>query len=119
MVGMFDWIKCHCPLPREVQTAQFQTKDTPAQLLDNYEIRTDGTLWHEDYDIEDRSDPNATGLLALAGWWQVNHRWRQEKDFTGEIVFYDEVDDTWYEFSAYFVNGKLQHLEQLRPKKEN
>jgi hypothetical protein len=31
---------------------EYQTKDTPAQFLDNYEIRADGSLWHLDYDID-------------------------------------------------------------------
>jgi hypothetical protein len=41
-MGMFDYIK--------YRGEEYQTKDTPRQLMDNYEIRDDGTLWYENYD---------------------------------------------------------------------
>jgi hypothetical protein len=53
-MGMFDYVKCHYPLPvKGAEDLIYQTKDTPSQWLDMYEIRADGTLWHED-----RSDPS-------------------------------------------------------------
>lgn len=56
-MGMFDDIKCKYPLPLNgANDLVYQTKDTPAQFLDKYEIREDGTLWHENYDIEDQSE---------------------------------------------------------------
>lgn len=39
-MGMFDNIKCAM-----VPAGEYQTKDTPVQYLDNYEIRADGSLW--------------------------------------------------------------------------
>ena len=109
-MGMFDYVKCHYPLPVKGATELlYQTKDTPSQWLDMYEIRADGTLWHEEYDLEDRSDPNAEGLMALRGMFtRVNKRWEPVK-WTGEIMFYAEK----LEFSTYFVAGKLLHLERL------
>lgn len=89
----------------------YQTKDTPSQFQDNYEIR-DGTLWYEDYDTEDQSDPEAKGIERLRGiWTKVNLRWRPCPEFTGEIVFY--MDSECY--SAYFVNGVMKHIEDLSP----
>lgn len=77
--------------------------------MDQYEIRADGTLWHQDYDTEDRSDPNAEGLARLFGLaTRVNERW-EPVAITGEIVFYADG----FEFSAYFVGGALKHLETL------
>lgn len=39
-MGMFDDLRCHYPLPREGANAlAYQTKDTPAQWMDLYEIR--------------------------------------------------------------------------------
>ena len=32
-----------------------------------HEIREDGSLWREEYDIEDHSDPNAEGLERFTG----------------------------------------------------
>ena len=118
-MGMFNYLRCHYPLPGEgTNELEFQSKDTRAQLCDQYEIRADGTLWHQNYDTEDRSDPNAEGLEALLGMCtSVNHRW--EQDFmTGEVSFYTSVgkwpNDQWIEFSAYFVKGQLKQLELIQ-----
>lgn len=110
-MGAFDYVRCHYPLPvGGARALEYQTKDTPAQWLDLYEIRADGTLWHQDYDTEDRSDPNADGLARLFGCaTRVNERW-EPVALTGEVVFYSGD----FEFSAYFVRGKLKHLETLQ-----
>jgi len=122
-MGMFDDLRCEYPLPAPgANELSFQTKDTPAQWCDLYVIRADGTLWHEEYETEDRSDPDAEGLEALIGLMtRVNERWVQCEKFTGEIRFYDFInakdnggkDTAWIEFSSYFINGKLQSLVLL------
>lgn len=104
-MGMFDELMCE----REGfdKTEVFQTKDTPTQQMDMYQIREDGTLWFQDYDIEDRSDASAEGIMALVGCMsRTNKRWRKMEKFTGEIVFYGDSG----EFSAYYINGQLQSL---------
>jgi len=109
-MGMFDYIRCELPLPAPAaEGLEFQTKDTPAQWLDQYVIRADGMLWHEVYDIEDRSDPNAEGLLRLCGaMTRVNQRWECLTEFFGEVFFYKfEAPQGWLEFRARFVDGKL------------
>lgn len=109
-MGMFDNITCDYKTEPPTKGIHFQTKDTPAQYLDKYEIREDGTLWHEDYDIEDRSNPNAKGLLRFCGLQsKVNKRWEQIF-LTGEIQFYNYGDDDELDYSAYFVKGKLKEL---------
>lgn len=120
-MGMFDYIRCERELPDSPPTLEWQTKDTPSQYLDVYEIRADGSLWQEEYDIEDRSDPNADGILALCGCMtRVNKRWEPCK-FTGEIRFYGyEGSNTarWWEFSAYFIDGQMQSVVTIeRPKR--
>lgn len=63
----------------------YQTKSLRC-VFDNYEVRDDGTLWREEYDIEDRSDPSAEGLAALFGvMTQTNKRWERD-DFTGSVI---------------------------------
>ena len=87
-MGMFDDITVKVPLPGGSTTTNFQTKSL-VQMLDDYEIREDGTLWHEEYDIEDHSDPTKEGIMRLAGIaTRVNKRWVQVTDFTGEITFH-------------------------------
>lgn len=123
-MGMFDYLNCKYPLPYGAiaNSYEYQTKDTPAQFMDRYEIREDGTFWHQAYDVEDRSDKTKEGLEGLIGCMtSVNHRW-EECRLTGEVRFYDyrqgEKPD-WIEFSAYFVEGKLKELHQIEPAPES
>jgi hypothetical protein len=106
-MGLFDTIR--------YKNHEYQTKDTPKQCLDNYEIRGDGTLWTEDYDSKCVSDSEH----ILGGYMHCfNHRWVQVENFTGEIRFYRNLDKeckNWEEFSAYFVKGQLKHLENIEP----
>ena len=122
-MGLFDYLRCKLPLPvAGANDLEFQTKDTDAQYMDHYEIREDGTLWHQEYDTEDRSDPNAEGLAALFGCMtRVNERWVQD-DMTGEVRFYtyfgdandkQPISERWIEFSAYFASGQLKQLETI------
>lgn len=110
-MGMFDDLRCDYPLPAAGANAlRYQTKDTPAQWCDLYVIDADGQLLHEQYDTEDRSDPNAEGLMRFAGCMtRVSKRLVPVTDFTGEIRFYGG-DCDWVEFSSYFVGGKLQSV---------
>ncbi len=103
-MGLFDELTCHMALPGlGVTDAVFQTKSLPAMYMDRYELRADGTLWHEEYDIEDRSDPGATGVERLLGAMsRVNLRW-EPVNFTGEIYFYGAGDT----FSVVIVRGKV------------
>lgn len=117
-MGMFDYLSCEYPLPiPEAQNLEFQTKDTDSQFLNYYKIDKDGYLWENLYDIEDKSDPNATGIERLFGYMtRVNKRW-EKCNFTGEIRFYSSYDKeykTWVEFSSYFTNGHLQILNIIK-----
>src|SRR5690349_376519 len=102
-MGMFDELRCKYPLPHAAaQDLLFQTKSLDCGL-ELYEIREDGSLWIEEYDIEDRSDPNATGLMSIVGCMtRVNKRW-VPCEITNAVNFY--IDG--YEYTAMFVKGKL------------
>jgi len=144
-MGMFDDIKCKYQLPISgANDLDYQTKDTEHQWLDQYEIREDGTLWHEDYDIEDHSErakwiasnpdnevpKELDGMMSMMGCMaRVNKRWEQV-NITGEIRFYTLYDvkegkmvnahnsqHGWIEWSAYFVNGKLKEMNLLENRK--
>ena len=122
-MGMYDNINCLYPLPHPEKAGElsdcnfaefdFQTKDLD-NVLDRYEIRTDGTLWHELYDIEDKSDPNATGIEHLFGMYsKTNVHWMQMLDYSGSIDFCDFItndalqNDYWIEYTATYSCGKL------------
>jgi len=116
-MGLFDYLRCEIPLPAVgCEGYEFQTKDTPSQYMENYVIRADGSLWVEEYDIEDRSDPKAEGLQAICGMMtRVNERWTACDSFTGEICFTKYEDDysTHVLFSSYFDDGKLKFLKVI------
>jgi hypothetical protein len=101
-MGMFDNI--------EYRGRAYQTKDTPAQLLDRYKIEQDPTsghwyLWHEDYDAEWCQEE---GQLFGGSIKQSNHRWVQCADFDGEIRFYYYgSDEDQEEYRALFMDGQM------------
>ena len=122
---MFDYITCEYPLSLDgANKLKYQTKDTPAQLSDNYKITKDGFLMHQEYDIEDKSErakwiaenPNkeeprwSAGSLAGRSS-QINKKW-VETDFTGKIFFYDfwKGDQGWIEWRADFKDGKIKKI---------
>ena len=109
-MGMFDDVRCLYPLRYpEVQGAAFQSKDTPAQILDQYEIRDDGTLWHEVYDTRvEQSDK------APCGFWvhRDNVRWEQVL-FSGELEIHHcegKPPETWYSFRFWFRDGVVKDV---------
>ncbi len=122
-MGMYDNITVKYPLPLpEYQARVFQTKDTPTQFLDSYEIDETGQLRVEEYEVEDRSDPNETGIKRIIGMiTRINRRWTNS-NFTGEINFYDSLsfdpeNRGWIEFTATFVEGKLKKIELVKEEK--
>lgn len=130
-MGLFDSIHCHVPLPfpeeldralvATLQAGSWQTKDLNC-FMDVYEVSRDGTLHIEVYDVEDRSDPNATGIMRIAGMLtRVNTRWRHATEVTGHVFFYESIGrerSGWVEMKATFVDGKLDRpiaLHEYRP----
>lgn len=112
-MGMFDELRCHYPLTVPgANELLYQTKSFDADL-DLYEIREDGTLWHQDYDVEDHSDPNAEGFMRFGGMMtRVRQRW-EPVTLTGEVRFYSNLppdSSDWIEWSASFVDGRLREL---------
>lgn len=120
---MFDELKCEYPLPiSELQDKIFQTKDTPNQMLDLFVIKEDGSLWVEDYDIEDHSkaalwlkdhpgeelpDELTDFIGRFAGCMARVNKRLVPHPFNGEIQFGDIVDNKWYNFQASFKDGQL------------
>ena len=109
-MGMFDTI--------QYQGEEYQTKDTPAQLLDNYKIEQnpeDGHwyLWHEEYDTDwiDDADHFGGGYSK-----QYNHRWVACEDFDGNLRFYrsnKDNRDLWIEFKTLFMDGRMIKIREV------
>jgi hypothetical protein len=109
-MGMFDNL--------EYKGAEYQTKDTPAQLLDNYKIEQDQTsgdwyLWHEEYDADWVEEPDRFGGGYMK---QSNQRWVHCADFDGNLRFYrsDKEDRSrWIEYQTLFMNGCMIKIKEV------
>lgn len=115
-MGMFDQLF--------YQGKEYQTKDTPAQGLDNYKIEQnldDGHwyLWYEEYDSEWIEDATRFGGGYLQ---QSNQRWQLCQDFDGVIRFYREAlesrqeswkHNAWIEYKALFMDGKMIKIQEI------
>lgn len=108
-MGMFDHI--------QYKGEEYQTKDTPAQLLDNYKIeqnQDDGHwyLWHEEYDTDWIDDEDRFGGGYMKHY---NHRWVQCADFDGTLRFYrsDKEDKSrWIEYRSLFMDGRMIKIKE-------
>lgn len=112
-MGMYDDIKVLVPLPDGFDGKNFQSKDLEC-LLDQYEIRKDGTLWKLVYELVDNPNydkekpPFAVGNALFK---RENEHWVQE-DFHGFICFYGMGESNeWHEYVAKFTDGKLVEIQ--------
>lgn len=118
-MGMFDNIICEYPLPGNPVVLEWQTKSLGCEM-DTYIVAADGTLWIEDYDVQDQSDfALGKGQDKFMGCMtRVNQRRVQVTDFRGEVRFYGSASPDWsnrWEFSALFDDGKLLSMKQISP----
>lgn len=138
-MGMYDdiTIKQNLPLPEELKTLnknwseyRFQTKDLDNCLL-QYFIEND-CLYEQVVEreyiefTEEEKKQRKKKKEFLPIWKDVIETASYSKkieDFHGTLFFYtydefDETEDYWVEFKAYFVYGKLDKIELHEFKKE-
>jgi hypothetical protein len=114
-MGLYDDIRVLCPLPGlDVVPGGrvFQTKSLEC-VLDNFEIRENGTLWHENYETVWHEPDPAKGPLGFMGAMEAVNRHWVLWPYTGEVRFHDMIDGEWFDFSAYFMDGRLRELNRL------
>lgn len=101
-MGMFDYIR--------YKGIEYQTKDTPHQHLEHYEIRDDGTLWVECYK-ETWRDDNLMGVTAD----RHDYYWQMMEDFSDTVYFYrlHSNNKAWEEYKSIFIEGKLAFIENI------
>jgi hypothetical protein len=103
---MTAYVECNYPLPVPelqkacIKTYSFNDADTDSNgytYADNFEIREDGTLWRNYYDVED----NTFKLKQVM--------------MTGEVILeaYNYRPALYAEFSVYFVRGELKFFVQI------
>jgi len=106
-MGMFDHLY--------YEGKEYQTKDTPEQALDTYEIRGNELWWRKtEHDWVEDKDAMFGGYLQ-----ETSHEWIFCKNFDGLIRFYREDEDNggyknnaWIEYKALFMDGKIIKFEQ-------
>lgn len=108
-MGMFDNITYN--------GEEYQTKDTPSQGLDRYEIRGD-ELWFKDTQYEWIEDPEHFLGCYMK---EVSHEWKFMSKFDGLVRFYREdkdnggyKNDAWIEYRALFMDGKIIKLTEVK-----
>lgn len=108
-MGVFDDVKCLYPLPwPEAQGGWFQSKCTPAQYCETYEVRENGRLWYHKKERKWRED----GHGALGGCFvEISSQWCPE-NVTGEIELhaFREFEGTNYEYTVklWFRDGLVK-----------
>lgn len=112
-MGLFDNLRCALPLPGAsalAQSCNFQTKDLDC-AMDQFEIRSDGSIWHEAYDTRiEKTEESFFGLFIH----RDNPRW-EPYEHTGELRFYEYISESEeVEFIAFYLRGALQGLHCLR-----
>jgi hypothetical protein len=135
-MGMFSYIKCkkELPLTDELKNlsvkwceTQFQTKDLD-NCLDYYIISDDGELLEEvieyeyTYYTEEEKKQKDHKLWNIIKDQKIVKQETKKVDFHGKITFYEtfdfnEQEDIWVDFDAYFVYGKLDKLELAKVEK--
>lgn len=108
-MGMFDYLSYNGKL--------YQTKDTPAQTMEIYEIRGD-ELWFKKVESEWVEDEKA----FFGGYLEpISSIWEFCEDFDGLIRFYREdvengghKHNAWIEYKALFMDGKIIKITEER-----
>lgn len=107
-MGMFDHI--------QYRGREYQTKDTPCQMLDNYKIEQDPDsgdwyLWHEDYDAQWVENEGLFGGMIK----QSNQRWVRCDNFDGLIRFYYyQSEQDQEEYQALFMDGRMLKIKFIQ-----
>ena len=121
-MGMYDELTCEYPLPekfKKYQNKVFQTKSL-VNCLDKYVITKDGELVHHSFNWDTVPEEERPyygkpewDKFSWIGSLKTTPNEPQKINHTGEVRFYewDEADDIWIEFVAFFAKGKLIHFE--------
>jgi hypothetical protein len=107
-MGLFDHVRCRYPLPdAECQDLAYQSKATPAQFMENYEITREGYLLHESFengaerwpDMRSTEDPK---------WVRVEYRGELEIHTTLELP---DQPRRWVSYRLWFRDGRVVDLQ--------
>jgi hypothetical protein len=107
-------------------STSFQTKDLE-NILEDYEIREDGSLWIRRTESEYvEGDKKAKSLIDRLGHMKLIKEWWEPTKFTGVIEFYNSIGfdgevyrdsyeyDYFIEYIVTFVDGQITTIGLLK-----
>src|SRR5438309_10406722 len=101
-MGLFDHVRCRYPLPdAECQDLHYQSKGTPSQFMENYEITPEGFLIHELYEHGAERWPDRASA-ENPKWVRVEYR--------GELEIHSALEPPgergrWVSYLFWFRDG--------------
>ena len=128
---MFDDIKVKISLPDledEIsRSLTFQTKDTPAQFMEKYEISENGRLIHMKVEYESVPEEERPfygkpewehGVNKFLGCINVKELGWEDTEFHGDLIFYTSHNKEWFEYEARFTEGNFTRVKRIKNKNE-
>lgn len=108
-MGMFDYVN--------YGGHEYQSKDTPMQGMERYEIRGD-QLWMKKVEREWVDD---TGSIFGGYFQEISHQWIFCEDFDGAITIHREdkenggyKNDAWITYKMLFMDGKIIKFMEIK-----
>lgn len=109
-MGLFDTVHCEYPLPVSgANDLEYQTKSLDP-VMATYRITKEGQLTLENPSLFAAENEDSTERKDAPSTTPMD-------DYIGEIRFYSSWGSSaqsWIEWSAYFVRGKLRELHLIR-----
>ncbi|HEV3456448.1 MAG TPA: hypothetical protein VHG32_07795 [Thermoanaerobaculia bacterium] len=108
-MGVFDYLRCEHRLPDGwVPTKELQTKDTPAQWMELYVLREDGTL------VDEKSG-EAVPFHGCLEFYTSNWSGSCPTVDGPSVIVTDDGQPPWSaEYEALFDRGKLIRIDGRR-----
>jgi hypothetical protein len=105
-MGLYDYVRItkHPLVPRKYHGLTLQTKKL-GRDMDMYELREDGTLWHELVLRRWESDPST----IWGGPKEISRKWLPKTDLDGDLEVHGtyERDKSWVSLTLVFLDGIL------------
>ena len=114
-MSLYDNVSIEFDLPDELkEIAEWQTKDFDHPFLNKYVITKTGRLLKEKVHYEDRSDPNATGIMALVGALSAVHDGWEDMNYHGMLNFHGlDKNNKYISCEAKFTDGECIEIKKV------
>jgi hypothetical protein len=109
MRGLHDEIRCEYPLPNPLaQDKVFVSKASMDLSMEEYTIKSDGTLIRHDKKREWQKDDNE----PLRGSFRTVAQADRVVEHHGDIYMWTQIDGKHLEYRVRFTHGKVESIEE-------